>query len=378
MKIYYIANFRMPTEKAHGIQIAKMCEAFIEEGVDLTLVVPNRRNNKKSLKDYYNLRVEVNAKYLPVIDLYIYGRLGYLISTFTFSLSYIFFLLKKKICGEKFIIYTVDADNYSLSSIGLILLNVPIFSEMHTSKLRSIPQSILFKKIYGIIAINKIIVEELKSNFPKSKVKYIVESNGVDLSDFGEKFNKEESREKLGIPQNIPIVLYSGRFFEWKGLEILAKSAKETPSIRWQSVGGAKEDFSRLVKEPLSDNIFFAGNRPFSEMPLWISASDILIVLGTKRDIQSYRYTSPMKLFEYLAGGRIIVASKTPAILEIVNDKEVLFYEPDNSEDLVRVINLALEQKDKLKSLIEESKKHAVKVSWGARAGRIIEFIFKP
>ncbi len=374
MKIYYIANARMPTEKAHGIQIAKMCEAFVEEGIDITLVLPRRNKTPQSLKEYYHLRVEIPSIYLPVLNFYTGGRLGYSISTFSFMISYFIFILKKKIKKEKFILYTVDMDNYSSSALAL--LKRPLFSEMHGAKPLTFAQRVLFRKVNGIIAINKIIVEELRNFFPNSPTKYLVEPNGVDLSHFAPNYTKKEAREKLGLPQDIPIVLYAGRFFEWKGLEILPEAAVKTSHIRWQMVGGVKDDFARLVKKDLPENMFFAGDRPHGEMSLWFTASDALLVLGTKRDIQSYRYTSPMKLFEYLAIGRSIVASSTPAIREIVNDKEVMFYEPDNAGDLARVVEYAVIENEKNKLQHKEAMNRAIKCSWQARAKRIIEFIY--
>lgn len=82
MKYYYIANARLPSEKAHGIQIAKMCEAFIEAGLDITLIAPRRRGSNSDLASYYNLRVPVPIRFLPAIDLYTGGPLGYRISSY--------------------------------------------------------------------------------------------------------------------------------------------------------------------------------------------------------------------------------------------------------------------------------------------------------
>lgn len=373
MKFYYIANARMPTEKAHGIQIAKMCEAYIEAGIDLTLVVPNRITDPVSLKEYYGLRVPVKIIRLPAIDRYTSGRIGYLISTISFMFSYLIFLLWKKIIREKFIIYTIDIDNYSSSALAL--LAKPIFSEMHGSKMPTIAQRILFKYLNGVIAINKIIIKELKDRFSRSLVAYIAEPNGVDLAQFTNKISKREARIKLGLPENTPIVLYAGRFFEWKGLEIIPAAAALTPQIRWQTVGGIKADFEKLVKRSLPSNLFFAGGRPHSEMSIWFAAADSLLVLGTIRDIQSYRYTSPMKLFEYMASGRAIIASGTPAIREVVNAKEVLFYEPDEAKDLARVAKYSIEQSKEIISMIETTTKRATECSWRARAERIVRFI---
>lgn len=374
MKLYYIANARMPTEKAHGIQIAKMCEAFIEAGVNLTLVVPRRATEPQSLQEYYALRVPVPLIRLPVIDWYTGGRIGYLMSSLSFMASYLFFVLWKRIAEKDFILYTVDMDKYSSSVLAFF--NIPLFSEMHSAKLRIVPQQVLFKRVNGIIAINKIIVEELRKNFPYSHARYIVEPNGVDISVFAD-IDMRSARERLGLPQDTLIILYAGRFFEWKGLEILPQAARMTPAIRWQIVGGVKKDFEQLVKESLPENLFFAGGRLHGEMPLWFAAADALIVLGTVRDVQSYRYTSPMKLFEYLATSRPIVASNTPAIREIVKEGEVLFYTPDNADDLARVAEYAVTHRKKLTALTDAAMRRAAASSWRARAERIVQFIQK-
>ena len=373
MKLYYIANARMPTEKAHGIQIAKMCEAFIEAGVDLTLVVPHRVTDPRSLQEYYGLRVEVPFVRLPAFDWYTNGHLGYFLSSASFAVSYLFFIVRKKWAGELCVLYTVDTDWYSSSPLAC--LGLPFFSEMHGAKRSTFAARAFFKKIDGIIAINNIIVEELQQNFPCSRARYIVEPNGVDLTAFAGEIDKVSARAQLGLPHDTPIVLYTGRFFEWKGLEIVPLAAAETPDIRWQIVGGDRAQFVHLTEKSLPENLYFAGSRPHNEMSLWFAAADALIVLGTARDIQSYRYTSPMKLFEYLATGRPIIASCTPAIREIVSEQEVLFYEPDDVQDLAQRVHYAVTHSDELIPRTEAAIRLAEISSWRARAERIVRFM---
>ena len=372
MKIYYIANARMPTEKAHGIQIAKMCEAFIEAGTDLTLVVPRRATERLSVQEYYGLRVPVPLICLPAIDWYTGGRVGYAMSSLSFMLSYSLFVFRRKMAGEKCILYTVDLDNYSSSVLAF--LGRPLFSEMHGAKPSTIPQRMLFNRASGIIAINKIIAEELRKSFPRSSASYLVEPNGVDPLMFAPR-NMSEARAKLGLPQGVPTVLYAGRFFAWKGLEIIPQAAVLTPEVRFQMVGGAQETFSALVKEALPANMQFAGDRPHGEMPLWIASANAVLVLGTKRDTQSYYYTSPMKLFEYLLSERAIVASDTPAIREIVGDEEAIFYRPDDAKDLADNIRSAVSPSADMQKKIITARRKGESFSWQGRALRIIRFM---
>lgn len=370
-KIYYVANEYMPYEKAYGIQIAKMCEALVEAGVDLTLLVPSR-GPQGSLKEFYGLRVEVPTLWLPTLDLSKYDRFGYAFMALTFSISYTIFLLYRLLAGERFVVYTLDADRFSSSALAFV--PAPLFSEMHGGKPRTLATHLLFSRLAGVMAINRIIIAELKAAFPRSPARYIAEPNGVDLALFSPQ-DKMQAREKLGLPTGEPVVLYAGRFYEWKGLEIIPRAAALTPGIRWQMVGDTREKFALVVQEPLPANLRFAGGRPYGEMPLWNAAADAVLVLGTKRDEQSYRWTSPMKLFEYLAAGRPIVASATPAVKDAVSEREVLFYEPDDAADLAEKVRQAVAPSVHTAALVSEALRGAQGHSWSGRAKRVIQFI---
>lgn len=269
-------------------------------------------------------------------------------------------------------LYTIDADQYSSSALALI--PAPLFSEMHGGKSRTFVSRLLFSHLRGVIAINKIIIDELKKAFPRSPARYIAESNGVDLALFAPR-DKSQARLTLGLPRDVPIVLYAGRFYSWKGLEVIPRAAAISPEIRWQMVGDTREKFASFAEEPLPANMHFAGGRPYAEMPLWIASADAVVVLGTKRDEQSYRWTSPMKLFEYLAAGRPIVASATPAVKEVVSADEAFLYEPDDALDLADKARQAVSGGAQAASLVGRAAQSARRLAWNERAKRVIHFI---
>jgi len=371
MKLYYVANFYMPFEKAYGIQLAKMCEALIEEGVGLTLIVPSR-GPQTSLREFYGLRVNIPTIWLPTLDLKKYEKVGYFCMALSFNVSYILFLWYRLLRGERFILYTIDADRYSSSALALV--PAPLFSEMHGSKSHAFGARLLFARLRGVVAINRIVIDDLKAVFPLSQARYIAEPNGVDLAMFSP-MDKRRARTTLSLPLDVRIVLYAGRFYSWKGLEIIPRSATLSPEIRWQMVGDTREKFIEVVKESPPANMQFAGSRPYNEMPLWIAAADAVLVLGTKRDEQSYRWTSPMKLFEYMAAGRPILASATPAVKEVVGASEALLYEPDNAEDLAHKAQQAVAGGASVAPLVSRAAQSAQRLSWNERAKRVIHFI---
>ncbi|OHA27734.1 MAG: hypothetical protein A3C08_03185 [Candidatus Taylorbacteria bacterium RIFCSPHIGHO2_02_FULL_47_18] len=367
MKIYYIANARMPTEKAHGIQIAKMSEALRAAGADVTLVVP-RRGSGGSLKNVYNLAADIPVVRIPVIP---YAQ-SFLIGSASFMFSVFFFLLVKKMIGKKFLVYTIDMDQFSFSFIPF--LGVPYFVEIHDAKRRGALFNFLFKHAMGVLTINHIIKNKLCARFGLSEEKVLVAPNGISYEFFNAvSITCEQARVALGLPQESRIALYAGQFYAWKGLEIFAEAARRAPNVLFYLAGGTRESFEKVTGiRALQENILFGGIRPYKEMPLLMRAADALIVLGTKRDEYSYFHTSPMKLFEYLPIGRPIVASRTPAIADMVSEKEVFFYEPDNAENMAHAIVEAIRNKTVAATKVASARALAERYTWETRAESVL------
>lgn len=374
MKLYYVVSAHIPHKKAYAIQIAKMCEAFVLEGVDLKLIIPKQKG-MDDISQYYKLHTPLHVVRLLVLDFYSSGKWGYFLSSLSFTVSYYLYLILKILKGERGIIYTIDMDTFSF--LAGAFLGMPCFLETHGGKAKNWMNTIFFNRAKGVIVINNIIKKQIRETltFPENKV--LVWPNGIDLDLFSP-ISKDEARKKLLLP-NEKIVMYSGRFYGWKGLEVLILAAEELPpDIFIYIVGGTKEEFIEVAKKTkLPENFVFPGEKQYTEIPLWLSAADTLLVLGTKHDTQSYLYTSPMKIFEYLAMKRPIIASKTPAVQDIVSDKEVIFYEPDDSKDLAQKIIFAVSDPSSIEEKIKAATKRAEDFTWQKRAKDILEFIKK-
>src|SRR3989344_8405253 len=90
MKILYIASIRLPTEKAHGVQIMKTCEAFSEIGVETILSVPHfilSDRQKVDPFDYYNVKRVFRIKKVLSLRLIRLGPVGFFLETLVFFLG---------------------------------------------------------------------------------------------------------------------------------------------------------------------------------------------------------------------------------------------------------------------------------------------------
>lgn len=365
MKLYYVANARMPSEKAHGIQIAKMCEAFIEAGVDLTLVVPSR-GEQKSLREFYGLRVEVPVVRLPALALRRYERTGYVLMALSFMCSSALFLAWRRLRGEAFTIYTVDIDSFSFAPLPLI---APTVAEMHGPKRDSFLRRRFFARARGIVAVNGEIAQALQKTFFLPQARLLIEPNGVDPSFFVQP-DRKEARRMLGIPQERQMVLYAGRFYKWKGLEVLPPTSRllAAQGIAALVLGGTDAEFMAVVGE--AGALSFAQARP-AEVPLWLAAADALLLIGTRHSDYSYRYTAPMKIFEYLAAGRPVIASETPALRSFVPPETVVYCPPDDAEALAAAVLRVVANAPGFAHYVERGRALAKEHTWEKRASRI-------
>lgn len=343
-----------------------MCEAFIESDVDLTLVVPSR--GAGNLKQFFGLTCEIPLQRLSVWNLQFLGPVGYRFTAFQFALSALFYLWMKAIRGEHFVVYTIDMDSFSFAP--LVLVPRLLVAEMHSTKKSNFLTRSFFRHAC-IIATNPLIANELTKTFGLSPKRVCVEPNGVDESVFKKNISQQNARVKLNLPLDKPFALYVGRFYEWKGLDILTNAITDSP-IPICLVGGTREEYERVTKKS-GDVLHFAGAKPVEEVSLWLAAADVLLMLGTAKNEYSYRYTSPMKVFEYLAADRPTVASRTPAATSIMQEDTAFWYEPDNARSLTQAIRDAYTSPE-AKVKIRAGHSLAAEHTWRRRAERTLAF----
>lgn len=371
-KIIYIANIRLPTEKAHGIQIAKTCEAFGEQGTSLTLIVPWRNNAiKQDSFAFYNVKKTFNIKRLFSLDLVSFGRIGFLIQTLSFSLSVLVFAIIQKIRGEKVIYYS--RDEFVLAPLSLI--GEKVFWEAHRGE-ENFSNRFLLKRGVGVITIT----EGLRQLYLKEgKSPIWVSPDGVDVSKFQISVTKDEARKKLGLPLDKKIIISIANLYPWKGVDVLADSAKFlSEECRVVFVGGPEKEIVRFkAKYGDTANIKILGSKPYSEIPLFLKAADVAVIPNTAKEDISKLYTSPMKLFEYMASCTPIVASDLPSLREILTEKTALFFEADNPSDLAKKIMLIVDNPQKGEQISTEASRDIMRFTWENRAKGIIKFIFK-
>ncbi len=170
---------------------------------------------------------------------------------------------------------------------------------------------------------------------------------------------------------------YAGHLYPWKGVETLLGALAAAPGLRGRVIGGhpSEPDLGRLrqfaANLGLGERVEFTGMKAPGEVPALLREADLL-VLPNRATSVSANYTSPLKLFEYLAAGRPIVASDLPALREILRDREnAWLVPPDDTAALAAALEDARARQGLAVRLAKAAFDSAAAYSWDRRAERL-------
>lgn len=226
------------------------------------------------------------------------------------------------------------------------------------------------------IALTPYLKEEL-IEYGVEPFKIVVEPDGVDLGRFDIVDTKEDLRDRFDLPQDKNIILYTGLLYEWKGVDVLALASEFLSENEWIVFLGGKKHHADQFKKKYEHikNIQIVSARPFEEVPLWLSSADVLVIPNSgKSDISKY-YTSPLKLFEYMASHKPIVASNLPSLRQILNNQNSILVDPDDPKKLAKGILLALNDLRLAQDISEQSYRDVARYAWDVRVQNVVDFL---
>jgi glycosyltransferase involved in cell wall biosynthesis len=175
-------------------------------------------------------------------------------------------------------------------------------------------------------------------------------------------------------------VVYTGHLYRWKGAHTLAlASGALPPGAVLCIVGGTPADLHAfrdfLARERL-DRVRLAGYVPPAEVPAWLAAADVVALPNSAQAAISERYTSPLKLFEYMAAERAIVASDLPSLREVLRHGEnAWLVSPDDPAALAAGLRRLLDDAALAARLAARARQEVEGRTWEARARAVVRFV---
>jgi len=162
-----------------------------------------------------------------------------------------------------------------------------------------------------------------------------------------------------GVPH--PIIGYYGAIADWFDLALVERAARERPAYTFVLVGGVFDvDVSRLESLP---NVRLLGQRPYDEMPQYLYHFDVAMIPFKVNPITDA--TDPVKLYEYLAGGKPVVSTALPEVAS----RPAPIHVARTSADFVPLLDEALQETDP--ALAEQRRRFAAGETWQARYRQI-------
>ncbi len=354
--LFYLCECNFPSTSAYSIHVIKMCDE-LSKRYDVILVTPNSSISFDNLKKNYHIKnkFEILSIFKKSKQLHFFNRI-------IFSLRF-YKILKNKFYEKRFKIFSRSI----LASLFLSTKGFKNILEIH-HRLSGLTKIIFFLskfckffKNIGFIFLNKSLKKILKINDA------LILDDAVDF----DQFNKEKKFKKYRFT-----CLYIGSFYKGKGIDLIYDLAKYCPKIQFHIYGDRKFlpknlDLTQVKNMKLFNYI------NYSKIPSLLNKYEVALMPLQKKNfgrgnIDISDTTSPMKMFDYLASGKILLASKLNVYNHIlINGYNCFLVDPENLMKWKNQIYKVFNNLPKSKKLKLNAKKTAAKYTWKLRVKKI-------
>jgi glycosyltransferase involved in cell wall biosynthesis len=365
-KLFYVAEINLPSFRAYTIHVLKIVDAFTNT-LKTQLIIPfsSKTYHYKKIKNDFLLTSKKKFQIINIFDkvfvstminrvcfgfksaLYLKTKANAIIITRSITTSLFLIFFKKKHILE------IHQKFTRLSHFFFIFLNI-----------------IESKYIINIIFITRAIQNEYKNK----NINFLVLPDGVNLKNF---------KYKIKIKKHIKNIYYIGSFYKGRGIEIIFKLAKFFANKNFFLYGHRDEYIPNNIKN--IKNIKIYKFIKYNEVPRVAENADLFLMPYSLKEVKMNsegkisniaKYTSPIKMFEYLASGTPIVASNLPVLKEIlIHNKNSLIVRNNSINNWVKSINL-IDRNLSLRKLISQRAYETAKIhTWEKRAKRILDSI---
>ncbi len=371
MKILYISQGNIPSKWAHTFQAMKMADALAGEVDELTLLTSggllHEGGESTDCADLYGTGDRFSIVRLPI-----FWKLEGPFITWWKSPRFDRAAALYARCASPDMVYTRSA--YA----GRLCINLGLKTviELHMggehSELHHIVSVARNPRLLGVVTISPALQRRyVQSGIPEEKI--LVWPDAVDVDAFDRLPEKMALRKQLNLAQEAPVATYCGHLYPNRGIEEILQCARQLPSVSFLLIGGWDEDIERIKPEAATfGNVCCAGFIPNSRVPAYLKASDVLL-MPYPATCDTAEWMSPLKLFEYMAAGRAIVATDLPALrVHLTHGCNAHLVPPGDADGMAGAIRSIIADGEYARNLGLAARRDVAAFTWNKRARAIV------
>jgi len=374
MRIAVFSTARIPSRTANSIQVLKVCQALQDIGHTVRLWLPGAaaRETWPEIASRYGIAGPIDIEWCGGVRWL--RRYDYALRSF----------LRARIWGMD-LCYAWPLQTAALAST----LSAPTVLELH-----ELPQGRFGPRLFRaylrgrgarrLLPITASLRNQVAATYPLPPHPDFVHvaPMGVDLDRYQGLPEPHAARRRLGWPETLTIG-YTGHLYAGRGIDLLLKLALVRPQLRFVVVGGeptSVEHWRQEARSAGAANLEFVGFVPNADLPRYQSACDVLVMPSQRQMAGSSGgdiggVASPMKVFEYLAAGRAILASDLPVFREVLSESNAFLAPPEDVDAWAQALDDLSAHPDRRARLGEQARRDATQYAWTARARRSLEGI---
>lgn len=369
MKIAVIAQGSIPAQTANSIQNTKMAGALAGLGYEVRVFAPGRDPviDWVHLAHHYGLKDRFEIEQIPCRPI---------LRRYDFALS----AVRAAQEWRAELLYTRLPQAAPLAAGR----GISTIFELHDLPSGTMGPWLLrrFLKAQGarhLVVNTQHLAEEIRKRYQLTMAEdfLLLAPNGVDLEQYAQLPEPNAARQNLGLPEGFTAG-YTGHLYAGRGIGLILELARKLPAIRFLLVGGRPDDVAYREKQAHDlDNVVFTGFVPQAELPRYQAACDVFLMPHERKVASSSgtdiaEFTNPLKMFEYLACGRPILASDLPILREILTEENALILPGEDSQAWVEALQMLHDSPDRRQALGDAGKRTAAQYSWEMRAKRVL------
>ena len=362
MKIVCISAAQIPSDTANSIQVMKVCQAFMQLGHEVALLVPGKKTpdiSPQQLQSHYGLQVSFPIEWLPARNRRLFPWKA----------------VRRARRLDPDLLY-----GWPLQSATLGLLSgKPSMLELHDFPAGRFGP--LWLRLFLIYPGRKRllpITDTLRGALHLPKELTVIAPDGVDIERYRDLADSQSVRRQLNLPE-APTVICTGHLYAGRGADLFLHLAAKFPQARFLWVGGRPADVATWQGRAADlTNVTFTGFVPNARIPLYQSAADVLLMpygraVSASSGGNIAEIFSPMKMFEYMATGRAILACDLPVLREVLDETMAVFCPLEQADAWESALGGLLADPQRRKALGQSARTAVEQYSWVKRAQRALE-----